>query len=292
SCPISPTGWPRPSRCRRRRRPPRRRRCPRSPSPEVPAMPDCIVAEDEELLRASLVQELAAAWPELRVVAECEDGAAALEAIAAHQPEVAFLDIRMPGLTGIQVAAAVAQSSPRTQVVFVTAYDQYAIEAFEKGAVDYLLKPVARERLQATVQRLQARAGGGPDQATLDALLQHLARRPPPPSAPPPLAWITASSGRETRLIMLEDVAYFRADNKYTVVVTAEGESLLRTPLKELLAVLDPNRFRQIHRSTIVNLAAVLSVVRDDSGKGQLRLRNRSETLPVSAPFMALFRGM
>jgi len=255
-------------------------------------MPDCIVAEDEELLRASLVQELAAAWPELRVVAECEDGAAALEAIAAHQPEVAFLDIRMPGLTGIQVAAAVAQSSPRTQVVFVTAYDQYAIEAFEKGAVDYLLKPVARERLQATVQRLQARAGGGPDQATLDALLQHLARRPPPPSAPLPLAWITASSGRETRLIMLEDVAYFRADNKYTVVVTAEGESLLRTPLKELLAVLDPNRFRQIHRSTIVNLAAVLSVVRDDSGKGQLRLRNRSETLPVSAPFMALFRGM
>lgn len=255
-------------------------------------MPDCIVAEDEELLRASLVQELAAAWPELRVVAECEDGAAALEAIAAHQPEVAFLDIRMPGLTGIQVAAAVAQSSPRTQVVFVTAYDQYAIEAFEKGAVDYLLKPVARERLQATVQRLQARAGGGPDQATLDALLQHLARRPPAPSAPPPLAWITASNGRETKLIMLEDVAYFRADSKYTVVVTAEGESLLRTSLKELLGALDPQRFRQIHRSTIVNLAAVQSVVRDDSGKGVLRLRNRSETLPVSAPFMALFRGM
>jgi len=256
-------------------------------------MVDCVVAEDEELLRASLVQQLGEAWPGLRVVAECEDGASALEAIAAHQPDVAFLDIRMPGLTGIQVAAALAGSSPRTQVVFVTAYDQYAIEAFEKGAVDYLLKPVAPERLQATVQRLQARAaGGGPDQATLDALLQHLARRPPSPSAPPPLAWITASNGRETRLIMLEDVAYFRADSKYTVVVTAEGEALLRTPLKELLAALDPNRFRQIHRSTIVNLAAVQSVLRDDSGKGQLRLRNRSETLPVSAPFMALFRGM
>ncbi len=254
-------------------------------------MPDCIVAEDEELLRTSLLLQLGEAWPELRVVAECEDGASALEAIATHQPDVAFLDIRMPGLTGIQVAAALAQASPRTRVVFVTAYDQYAIEAFEKGAVDYLLKPVTSERLRATVQRLKAR-GGGPDQATLDALLQHLAQRPPSPSAPPPLAWITANSGRETRLIMLEDVAYFRADSKYTVVVTAEGESLLRTPLKELLAVLDPNRFRQVHRSTIVNLAAVASVVRDDSGKGQLRLRQRSETLPVSAPFMALFRGM
>ena len=256
-------------------------------------MPDCIVAEDEELLRTSLLLQLGEVWPGLRVVAECEDGASALEAIASHRPDVAFLDIRMPGLTGIQVAAAMAQASPRTQVVFVTAYDQYAIEAFEKGAVDYLLKPVSRERLQATVQRLQARTGSsGPDQATLDALLQHLAQRPPAPSAPPPLACITANTGRETRLIMLEDGAYFRADSKYTVVVTGEGEALLRTPLKELLAMLDPNRFRQIHRSTIVNLAAVASVLRDETGKGQLRLRNRSETLPVSAPFMALFRGM
>src|SRR5690606_13013407 len=231
SSPTSPAAWPQPSRCRHRppprRRPMRcRRRCPPASPTEDMDMPECIVAEDEELLRASLVLQLGEAWPELRVVAECEDGAGALEAIATHQPDVAFLDIRMPGLTGIQVAAAMAQSSPRTQVVFVTAYDQYAIEAFEKGAVDYLLKPVARERLQATVQRLQARAaGGGPDQATLDALLQHLARRPPAPSAPPPLAWITASNGRETKLIMLEDVAYFRADSKYTVVVTAEGES-------------------------------------------------------------------
>lgn len=256
-------------------------------------MPDCVVAEDEELLRTSLLLQLGEVWPGLRVVAECEDGAGALEAIAMHQPDVAFLDIRMPGLSGIQVAAALAQASPRTQVVFVTAYDQYAIEAFEKGAVDYLLKPVTRERLQATVQRLQARAGaGGPDQATLDALLQQLAQRPPAASAPPPLAWITANNGRETRLIMLDDVAYFRADSKYTVVVTAEGEALLRTSLKELLEVLDSSRFRQIHRSTIVNLAAVASVLREDTGKGQLRLRNRSETLPVSAPFMALFRGM
>jgi len=254
---------------------------------------ECIVAEDEELLRTSLLLQLGEVWPELRIVAECEDGASALEAIAEHKPDVAFLDIRMPGLTGIEVAAALAEVSPRTQVVFVTAYDQYAIDAFEQGAVDYLLKPVARDRLQATVQRLQARvAAGRPDPATLDALLRHLAQRPAEPAGTPPLAWITANTGRETKLIMLDEVAYFRADSKYTVVMTAEGEALLRTPLKELLAVLDPHQFRQIHRSTIVNLKAVASVVRDDSGKGTLRLKGRSETLPVSVPFMALFKGM
>ena len=254
---------------------------------------ECVVAEDEELLRTSLLLQLGEVWPGLRIVAECEDGASALEAIAEHKPDVAFLDIRMPGLTGIEVAAALSEVSPRTQVVFVTAYDQYAIDAFEQGAVDYLLKPVARDRLQATVQRLQARvAAGRPDPATLDALLQHLARRPAEPEAAPPLAWITANSGRETRLIMLDEVAYFRADSKYTVVVTAEGEALLRTPLKELLEALDPRQFRQVHRSTIVNLKAVASVVRDDSGKGTLRLKGRSETLPVSVPFMALFKAL
>jgi DNA-binding LytR/AlgR family response regulator len=254
---------------------------------------DCVVAEDEELLRTSLLLQLGEVWPGLRIVAECEDGASALEAIAEHKPDVAFLDIRMPGLTGIEVAAALAEVSPRTQVVFVTAYDQYAIDAFEQGAVDYLLKPVARDRLLATVQRLQARVTAGrPDPAALETLLRHLAQRPAEPASAPPLAWITANSGRETRLIMLDDVAYFRADSKYTVVVTADGESLLRTPLKELLEALDPHQFRQIHRSTIVNLKAVASVVRDDSGKGTLKLKNRAETLPVSVPFMALFRGM
>ena len=254
---------------------------------------ECVVAEDEELLRTSLLLQLGEVWPGLRIVAECEDGASALEAIAEHKPDVAFLDIRMPGLTGIEVAAALGEVSPHTQVVFVTAYDQYAIDAFEQGAIDYLLKPVARDRLQATVQRLHARlANGRSDQATLDALLRHLARRPAEPEATPPLAWITANSGRETKLIMLDEVAYFRADSKYTVVVTAEGEALLRTPLKELLEALDPRQFRQVHRSTIVNLKAVASVVRDDSGKGTLRLKGRSETLPVSVPFMALFKGM
>ncbi|KTF35643.1 MULTISPECIES: LytR/AlgR family response regulator transcription factor [Xanthomonas translucens group] len=255
-------------------------------------MVDAVIAEDEELLRSALVALLGEVWPQLHIVAECEDGASALERLAEHQPDVAFLDIRMPGLSGIEVARALGELSPRTQVVFVTAYDQYAIDAFEQGAVDYLLKPIVRERLQATVQRLQARAAQGPDVAVLDALLHRLGQRPPAPAAAPPLAWITANSGRETRLILLDDVVYFQADNKYTTVLTRDGEALLRTPLRELLDVLDPAAFRQIHRSTIVNLKAVASVVRDDTGKGRMKLRHRDEVLTVSQPYMSLFRGM
>ncbi|QNN77883.1 response regulator transcription factor [Pseudoxanthomonas mexicana] len=251
-----------------------------------------VIAEDEELLRTALSSLLKEAWPQLQIVAECEDGASALESIAELQPDVAFLDIRMPGLTGIEVARGLADASPRTQVVFVTAYDQYAIDAFEQGAIDYLLKPITRERLLATVQRIQARAAAGhPDGATLEALLRHLSAREMPASKPP-LVWITASAGKDTKLIMVDDVAYFQADNKYTTVMTAEGESLLRTPLRELLDSLDAATFKQIHRSTIVNMKAVASVSRDDTGRGRLKLKNRPETLTVSQPFMTLFRNM
>ena len=252
----------------------------------------CVIAEDEELLRNELSKLLAQAWPQLRIVAECEDGGSALEAIAEHQPEVAFLDIRMPGLTGLEVAEAVAEASPKTQIVFVTAYDQYAIDAFDKGAVDYLLKPIAPERLAATVQRLQARlAQGGSDAEALAALIKQLGARLPAGPAEP-LVWITASAGKDTRLIMVDDVAYFQADHKYTVVMTAEGESLLRKPIRELLEVLDPAIFKQIHRSTIVNLKAIAAIARDDTGKGTVKLKSRPETLTVSQPFMALFRNM
>ena len=251
-----------------------------------------VIAEDEELLRTALSSLLKEAWPQLQIVAECEDGASALESIAELQPDVAFLDIRMPGLTGIEVARGLADASPRTQVVFVTAYDQYAIDAVEQGAIDYLLKPITRERLLATVQRIQARAAAGhPDGATLEALLRHLSAREMPASKPP-LVWITASAGKDTRLIMVDDVAYFQADNKYTTVMTAEGESLLRTPLRELLDSLDAATFKQIHRSTIVNMKAVASVSRDDTGRGRLKLKNRPEMLTVSQPFMSLFRNM
>lgn len=252
----------------------------------------CVIAEDEALLRDELSRLLSAAWPALNIVAECDDGGTALEAIAEHLPDVAFLDIRMPGLTGLEVAAAAAEASPNTQIVFVTAYDQYAIDAFDTGAVDYLLKPIAPERLAATVQRLQSRiAQGSPDAEALAALVKQLGERLQP-AALEPLVWITASAGKETRLIMVDDVAYFQADHKYTVVMTAEGESLLRKPIRELLDVLDPAVFKQIHRSTIVNLKAIASITRDDSGKGTVKLKSRPETLTVSQPFMALFRNM
>lgn len=252
----------------------------------------CVIAEDEALLREALSGLLATAWPQLQIVAACEDGGAALEAIATQQPQIAFLDIRMPGLTGLEVAAAATEASPDTQIVFVTAYDQYAVDAFEKGAVDYLLKPIVRDRLDATVQRLQARlAQGRPDGEALAALVKQLGSRLT--RAPvEPLVWITASAGKDTRLIMIDDVAYFQADHKYTVVMTAQGEALLRKPIRELLQVLDPDVFKQIHRSTIVNLRAIASIARDDSGKGTVTLKSRSETLAVSVPFMSLFRNM
>ena len=254
---------------------------------------DALVAEDEPLLRQALVAQLQRLWPELRIVAECEDGAAALEALETLKPALAFLDIRMPGVTGIDVARALETLSPQTRVVFVTAYDQYTIDAFERGAADYLLKPVADERLLATRQRLLARLQSDtPDRRLLDQLLEQLAQRPVEKAVAPPLAWLTASNGRQTRLVMLEDVLYFRADSKYTAVVTAEEELLLRSPLRELAEALDPRCFRQVHRSTIVNMRAVAAVSRDDSGRGVLQLKGRSETLLVSQSFMSLFRGM
>jgi len=252
-----------------------------------------VIAEDEPLLRSALNRLLNEAWPELDIIAECDNGADALDAIAAQQPDVAFLDIRMPGLSGLEVAAAAAEASPATQVVFTTAYDQYAIDAFERGAIDYLLKPIAIERLAATVERLKRRAGAGQAaRGDLALLLRELAQGAAQTGAAPPLTWITAGTGRETRLIMVDDVAYFRADHKYTVAMTADGEALLRKPIRELLEQLDPAVFKQIHRSTIVNLKAIASIVRDDSGKGTVRLRQRPETLTVSQPFMTLFRNM
>ncbi|HET7403860.1 MAG TPA: LytTR family DNA-binding domain-containing protein [Usitatibacter sp.] len=251
-----------------------------------------VVAEDEALLREELLSLLREAWPGLEIVA-CEDGGAAVEAIDEHHPEVAFLDIRMPGLTGLEVAAAAAEASPATQVVFVTAYNQYAIDAFDRGAVDYLLKPISRERLAETVKRVKARAAaGGADSAALAALVDKLRDKLPAESRRPPLAWITANVGKETRLILVDDIAYFQADNKYTVVMTADGEALIRKTIRELLDELDPAIFKQIHRSTIVNMRAIAAVTRDESGRGTIRLKSRRETLPVSLTFMPIFRSM
>ncbi len=253
----------------------------------------CVVAEDEDILRNELVSLLEESWPELDIVAACEDGGAALEAIATHKPDIAFLDIRMPGLTGLEVAAAAADVSHATQIVFVTAYNQYAIDAFDRGAIDYLLKPITRERLAATVRRVKSRmSSGGVDKEALTSIIDQLRATLPNESKGEPFAWITASVGKETQLIMVEDIAYFKADDKYTVVMTANGEALIRKPIRELLDALDPKVFKQVHRSTIVNMKAVAGITRDDSGRGTMRLKNRPETLAVSLTFMPLFKNM
>ena len=253
----------------------------------------CVIAEDETLLRDALVAMLGELWPALRIVAACDDGGTALDAIATLRPDVAFLDIRMPGLTGLEVAAGALVASHATQVVFVTASDQSALDAFDKARAHSLLKPIARERLQATLQRLQARAGKGTvGDGALAGLLQQLSSALPAAAKSPPLVWLTASSGKDTRLIMVEDIAYFQSDTKYTAVMTADGEALLRKPIRELLDVLDPAIFKQIHRSTIVNMKMVAAVTRDEVGRGTLRLKTRPETLAVSQPFMNLFRNM
>ncbi len=253
----------------------------------------CVIAEDERIFRDALAKLLAEHWPELHIAASCEDGAQALEAMAEHRPSVAFLDIRMPGLNGLDVAAASAELSPDTQLVFVTAYNQYAIDAFEKGAIDYLLKPVEPKRLAASIERLKARApGAGTHTAALHALLATLQRNLPVREAAEPLVWLTASTGTESRLILVDDVLYFHADSKYTTVVTAEGEALLRTPLRELIERLDARQFKQIHRSTIVNIKAIASISRDESGRGSIKLKARPEPLSVSVTYMPLFKNM
>lgn len=255
--------------------------------------PTALIAEDERLFREALAALLAEHWPGLRLVAQCADGAEALEALAEHKPDVAFLDIRMPGLTGLDVAAACAELSPATQVVFVTAYNQYAIDAFEKGAADYLLKPVEARRLAATIARLQARGGNGEAQAArLAELVRQLQDALPARAAAEPLVWLTASTGKESRLILVDDVLYFRSDSKYTTVVTRDGEALLRTPLRELAVRLDTRQFKQIHRGTIVNLTAVASITRDETGRGSMRLKDRPESLSVSLSYMPLFKAM
>jgi DNA-binding LytR/AlgR family response regulator len=243
-----------------------------------------VIAEDEPVLRAQLLDMLHAAWPELRIVAAAEDGLQAAHALAQHNPDVLFLDIQMPGLSGLEVAR---QASGRCHVVFITAYDQYAIAAFEQGALDYLLKPLSAERLMSACERVRRRLSAFP--ADLHSLLEVLARHG---SARPHLRWINASMGTEVKLITVDEVCYFQSDTKYTRVVTASDESLIRKPLKELLQELDTSAFWQIHRSTIVNVNAIAGVTRNLRGRLTVRLKRRKETLPVSEPFAHLFRQM
>jgi DNA-binding LytR/AlgR family response regulator len=253
-------------------------------------MTTAIIAEDEPHLRADLLAALNTIWPELSIVGEAEDGISALEIIAAHKPDIAFLDIQMPGLTGLDVAEALRGTSPNTAIVFVTAYHQYAIDAFEKGAIDYVLKPVEPIRLTETINRLKVRASASVSTNALAAAISQIAAKVALKKAP--LTWVSASAGKETRLIMIDDIAYFQSDNKYTVVMTAEGEALIKKPIKELLDELDSGQFKQVHRSTIVNLRAIKSIARDDTGKGLIKFKICKEVVQISQPFMHLFRNM
>ena len=256
-----------------------------------------LIAEDEPLLAESLKAALAVAWPELRVVSIAPNGLEALRMAESERPDVAFLDIRMPGLSGLEVATELADrveaGQPVPKLVFVTAYDEFALKAFDLAAVDYLLKPVSPERLAKTVDRLKAALSAPPqpalDLAQLVQVLQKIGAGAVPASGEP-LKIIRAAVGNTVRMVPVEDVCYFQATDKYTSVVTRDAELLIRVPLKDLLAQLPQALFRQIHRGKIVNLEAVASAVRDESGRLSVRLKHRKESLPVSRVFADLFR--
>ena len=302
----------------------------------TPAAPRALIAEDEPLLAAALQQELRTAWPELQIAATVGDGLSAVQQALALQPDVLFFDIRMPGQTGLDAAVALADAWPAHQpfpaLVFVTAYDQYAVQAFEAQAVDYLLKPVQSARLQKTVQKLRLAliqkaqsainsiANSEPQapthtqelepnlQRTVDQLRHLLAQpglwpgaEPGAPLAPTPLAApqrpprltvIQASHGSQIHMVPVGDVLYFEAADKYVRVLTASAEYLIRTPLKELADQLDPQEFWQVHRSTLVRASAIATVVRDESGKLHLNLHGRPERLAVSRLYAHLFKAM
>ena len=247
-------------------------------------MTSALIAEDEALMRERLKQCLAVCWPELEIIAEAADGESALSLFAAHQPDIVFLDIRMPGKLGTEVAAQIGE---RAHVVFTTAYDDYAVAAFANGALDYLLKPIDVERLAITVARLKKRLQDGPAPQDLSALLSALRHQP---SARAKLRWIKASLGNQIRLLAVDDVLYFQADSKYTRVVLADSEALIRTTLKELLDGLDGEQFWQIHRGVIVNVSAIQSVTREGPEKLSLYLKGRKEKLTVSRQFFLLFK--
>jgi DNA-binding LytR/AlgR family response regulator len=258
------------------------------------ATPRALIADDEPHLAQYLRERLAAVWPELQIAGVAADGPEALRLVEEHDPDVLFLDIRMPGLSGLEVARRAAAG---VQIVFVTAYDQYAVDAFEREAVDYVVKPVTDERLRETVRRLRQRLRNPQPPEGVAAALEALGRVLPALGAAAPgaverLAWIRAAIGSQVRLISVDEVCYFQANDKYTSVFTAEGQALIRTPLKELAEQLDPERFWQVHRGTIVNLRHVSATMRDLTGRVTLTLKNRPEKVAVSRAYAHLFKQM
>jgi len=259
-------------------------------------MPTAIIADDERLMRDLLRTRLSQVWPELEIVGEAKNGDEAVQLVTALKPDLTFLDIRMPGKTGIEAARDIGDAS---QVVFVTAYDQYAVEAFERGAVDYVLKPPEPERLKITVERLRERlaapagtAGAGPNVSdTVTAMLSQLAEKIAAPK-PKYLQWIQASIGQDLRMIPVEDILFFRSDEKYTCVQTDKFEALIRKPVRDLADELDPSLFWQIHRATLVNVNAIEGVTRDIRGRHLVLIKGRPDKLEVSRSFLHLFKQM
>ena len=252
----------------------------------------CLIADDEANLRTYLRSQLAKAWPELEVCAEAENGEQVLDLIQEHQPEIVFLDIRMPGMSGMEVADRIAG---QTRIVFVTAYDEFAVEAFEKEAVDYLLKPVTRVRLDQTVRRLkqelESKTGAGL-QETLPSAIQNLLKQLEGSQSADRLQWIRASHGKGVQLLAVDQVCYFQSSHKYTLVVTKDREYLVKKSIKTLQQELDPEQFWQIHRRTLVNIACVQRFQRSLTGGGTVTLKERPEPLEVSRAFSHLFKQM
>jgi len=259
-------------------------------------MTTALIAEDEPILAATLAQSLRRLWPELEIVAMCQNGIEALEQALQLRPDVLFLDIKMPGKTGLEAAEEMAEEWPQgpdarafPQIVFVTAYDEFAVQAFEREAADYVLKPVNDARLSKTIARLRERMAGPPG---MEQLLGQMRALMGAPAQAERLTIVRAAVGNTVRMIPVNDVIYFEAADKYVNVATAEGEVLIRTSLKELLPQLDPAVFWQVHRGTIVNSGCVTSAVRDEVGKISLTLRGRNEKVRVSPLYAHLFRQM
>jgi DNA-binding LytR/AlgR family response regulator len=256
--------------------------------------PTALIADDEPLLRKALARQLAHAWPQLEIVAQARNGREAVEQFEALQPDMCFLDVHMPGLSGVEAARFIGR---RAHLVFVTAFDQYAVQAFEHGALDYLVKPVEASRLAASVARLQERLRAAQPVPDTAALIEQLAARLRKDKAPAPMQWIRASVGQVVRMIAADEIDYLRSDEKYTRIAWRgdegkAGEALIRTPLKDLVAQLDAVHFVQVHRAVVVNLRAVSHVTRGENETAHIHLKGRADVLPVSRNYLHLFRQM
>jgi len=251
-------------------------------------MPTAIIADDEYLQRDELKRQLLSLWPELTIIAECEDGGAALDAIQCHQPDIAFLDIRMPDLSGLDVARA---SNGLCHIVFVTAYDAHALEAFHLAAIDYLLKPLMHDRLTLSINRLKDKLKDKIKSSELLTMMDEFEKRLRLSSTKERIRWISVSAGKAIQIFPIDDILFFESDTRYTRVVTASGEGLIRTPIKELQAGLDPEQFWQINRGILVNMNAIARASRDELGAIKVELKEHSDQLKVSQTYAWRFRA-